>query len=104
MNLMRTNLLRQKQVHFRLKRLGQNDQLSVRDTAKLCLNLRECGPAQIPSKKRTACGKHFLRQSLLITQLSDLRADNVLWFGHAPETELDTKTDGGLNCTVFGAT
>ena len=101
---MRTNFFRQKEVHVHFKRLGQNDQFGVRDATELRFNFGESGAAQIPSKKRTTSGKHFLRQSLLIAQFSDLRANNVLWFSHAPEMELDTKTDDGLNCANFGAT
>jgi hypothetical protein len=40
----------------------------------------------------------------MITQFSDLRPDNILWFSHAPKMELDTKTIPSLNCTNFGAT
>lgn len=101
---MRTNFLRQKQVHVCFERLGQNDQFGVRDAAKLCFNFRERGSAQIPSEKRAAGGKHFLRQLLLVTQFPNLRADNVLRFGHAPKMELDTKMSRRLNCTDFGAT
>lgn len=94
---------RQEGVHFHLESLCQNDQLGICHAAKLRFNLRERGTAQIPSLNRTASGEHFLRQSLLIAQLSDLRANDVLRFGHAPKTELDTKTGEELNCTNFGA-
>jgi hypothetical protein len=40
----------------------------------------------------------------LVTQFPNLRADNVLRFGHAPKMELDTKMNRRLNCTDFGAT
>jgi hypothetical protein len=94
----------QKNIHIRLECIRQNKQFSVRHTAKLCLNFRERCTTQIPSLDRTTCGKHFLCQSLLIAQFSDLWSDNILWFGHAPKMELDTKTSGGLNCADFGAT
>jgi len=54
-------------------------------------------------KNRAAGGKHFLRHALLVAQFSDLRADDVLRFGHAPKMELDTKTSGELNCSIIGA-
>ena len=94
----------QKGIHLHIQSLCENYQLGIRDTAKLRFDFRERGAAQIPSKKRTACGKHFLRQFPLITQFSDLRPDNVLQFSHAPETELDAKAGSVLNCTNFGAT
>jgi hypothetical protein len=95
---------RQQRADIHLERVGQNDQFSVRHATKLRLNFRECCAAQIPSQNRTAGRKHFLCQSLLITQFSDLWSDNILWLGHAPKMELDTKTTPLLNCTDFGAT
>jgi hypothetical protein len=95
---------RKERVDLHLEGLGQNDQFRVRHAPELRFDFRERGAAQLPTLKRTARGEHFLRQLLLITQFSYLRADNVLRFGHAPKTELDTKPDGELNCTNFGAT
>jgi hypothetical protein len=95
---------RKKRADIHLDRICQNHQFGICHAAKLRLNFRERGAAQIPSLNRAARGKHFLRQFLLIAQLSDLRPDNVLRFGHAPKTELDPKTTRGLNCTNFGAT
>jgi hypothetical protein len=95
---------RQKHIDICFERICQNEQFGVRYTAKLRLNFRQCCAAQVPPLNRTARGKHFLCQSLLIAQFSDLRSDNILWFGHAPKMELDTKTIPSLNCTNFGAT
>ncbi len=97
---------RQERVNFHFESLCQNDQFGVRDAAKLRLDFGERATAQIPSENRTAGGKHFLRHVLLVTQLSDLRADDVLRFSfsHAPKTELDSRTTSKLNCSNFGAT
>jgi len=95
---------RQNCADFHLERLRQNDQFGIRDAAKLRFYLGKRSTAQIPAEDRTAGGEHFLRQPLLVAQLPDLRPDNVLWFGHAPKTELDTKTSGELNCSIIGAT
>lgn len=95
---------RQQRTDIRLERICQNDQFSIGYTAKLRLNFRERRAAQVPPLNRTTRGKHFLCQSLLIAQFSDLRSNNILWFGHAPKMELDTKTGRVLDCTNFGAT
>ncbi len=94
---------RQKGCCFHLERLGQNHQFGIRDATKLRFNFRERAATQIPTENRTAGGEHRLRHFLLITQLSDLRANNVLWFSHAPKMELDTTLAEELNCSVIGA-
>jgi hypothetical protein len=100
----RTRFLgRQDRINFHLESLCQNNQFSVRDTAKPRFDFGERATAQIPSKNRTAGGKHFLRHFLLITQLPDLRPDNVLRFCHAPKTELDCRDARELNCSNIGA-
>jgi hypothetical protein len=102
---MRTAFLNWKEgVHIHFQRFRQNDQFGICDAAKSRFNFRECASTQIPSENRAAGSKHLLRQFLLITQFSDLRSDNILRFGHAPKTELDTKAAGGWNCSVIGAT
>jgi hypothetical protein len=95
---------RHKKVDIHFECVCQNKQFGVRHTAKLRFDFRERCTAQIPSLNRTTGGKHFLCQSLLIAQFSDLRSDYILWFGHAPKMELDTKTIPSLNCANFGAT
>ena len=95
---------RQDRVDFHFESLCQNDQFGIRDAAKLRFDFGERATAQIPSENRTTGGEHFLRQFLLITQLSDLRPDNVLRFGHAPKTELDCREARELNCSNIGAT
>lgn len=95
---------RQQRTDIHLERICQNNQFSIGYAAKLRLNFRECCAAQVPPLNRATCGKHFLCQSLLIAQFSDLRSNNILWFVHAPKMELDTKTIPSLNCTNFGAT
>ena len=51
--------------------------------------------------------KKLLRQPLLVSQFSHLRADNVsqqfLFSRHAPEMELDNRIAGGPDCSNFGA-
>jgi hypothetical protein len=94
---------RQESCCFHLERPGQNHQFGIRDATKLRFNFRERAATQIPTEDRTARGEHCLRHFLLITQLSDLRADNVLRFSHAPKMELDTTLTEELNCSVFGA-
>lgn len=93
-----------KRANINFERSCQNDQFGIGYAAQLRFDFRERSAAQIPALNRTTRGKHFLREFLLITQLSDLRADYVLRFCHAPKTELDTKTASELNCTDFGAT
>ena len=95
---------RQDRVDFHFESLCQNDQFGIRDTAKLRFDFGKRATAQIPSENRTAGGEHFLRQFLLITQFSDLRPDNVLQFGHAPKTELDSREASEFNCSDIGAT
>ena len=94
----------QDRADFHLERLRQNHQFGIRDAAKLRLDFGKRAPAQIPAEDRTAGGEHFLRQSLLVAQLPDLRPDDVLRFGHAPKTELDSRMAGELNCSIIGAT
>lgn len=94
---------RQNRADFHFESLCQNDQFGIRDTAKPRFDFGKCATAQIPTENRTAGGEHFLRQFLLITQLSDLRPDNVLRFGHAPKTELDCRDARELNCSNIGA-
>jgi len=89
---------------FHLERPCQDDQLGVRDATKLRLDFGERAPAQIPTAQRAAGGEHRLRQFLLVTQLPDLRPDNVLRFRHAPKTELDSSETRELNCSNIGAT
>ena len=91
-----------RRLHF--ERLCQDHQFGIRDAPKLRFNFRERAATQIPTEDRTARGEHCLRHFLLITQLSDLRANNVLRFSHAPKMELDTTLAEELNCSVFGAT
>ena len=96
---------RQDRADFHFESLGENDQFGICDTAELRFDLGERATAQIPSENRTAGGEHFLRHFLLITQLSDLRPDNVLQlFSHAPKTELDSREASELNCSNIGAT
>ncbi len=94
---------RQQCRRLHLECLCQNHQFGIRDTAQLRFNFGERAATQIPTEKRATGGKHSLRHLLLITQLANLRADNVLRFGHAPKMELDTTWRRGLNCSVFGA-
>ena len=94
---------RQEGCCFHLERPSQNHQFGIRDATKLRFNFRERAATQIPAENRTAGGEHCLRHFLLITQLPDLRANNVLRFSHAPKMELDTTLTEELNCSVFGA-
>ena len=94
---------RQQCRRLHLERPRQNYQFGIRDATKLRFNFRERAATQIPTEDRTARGEHCLRHFLLITQLSDLRANNVLRFSHAPKMELDTMLTEELNCSVFGA-
>lgn len=90
------------------ERIGQNHQFKVCDASQLRLNLGKRCTAQFQPQHGATRGEQFLRQTSLVSQFSDLRADNVLRsfssFCHAPEMELDTMETGGLNCSVFGAT
>jgi hypothetical protein len=91
-----------------LECFGQDCQFSVSDAAQLSFNLRERPPTQFQPQHRAACGKKLLRQSLLVTQFSDLRAGNVLRLfmfssRHAPKMELDGITKGAFNCSDIGA-
>ncbi len=90
---------------FHLERLRQDHQFRIRDATKLGFDFREGAPAQFQSKHRAAGRKQLLCQPLLVTQFPDLRPDDVLrMFSHAPEMELDIKTGGASDCSVFGAT
>ena len=97
------SLGRQDRADFHLQCLRQNNKFGICDAAKLCFNLGERASAHIPAENRAAGGKHFLRQFLLVTQLSDLRPDNVFQFDHAPKTELDSIQTIELNCSNIGA-
>jgi hypothetical protein len=95
---------RQEGIHVHFEGFSQHNQFRVRDATELGLDLRECPPAQVPTKNRTPGGEHFLRYSLLVAQFSDSRAHNVLRFsGHAPKMELDRKLGLGSDCSNFGA-
>jgi len=95
---------RQQCRRFHLERLRQDDQFGIRYAAKLRFDFRECAATQFQSEHRTTRREQFLRQSLLVTQFPDLRADDVLRFDHAPIMELDLILLRGLNCSVYGAT
>jgi hypothetical protein len=90
------------------ERFRQKHQLRIGNATQLGLNLGKCGAAQFQSQDGATGGVHFLRQSSLVSQFSDLRANNILRtfssFCHAPEMELDTRESGALNCSVIGAT
>jgi hypothetical protein len=94
--------------YFHFQGLSQKHQFKIRDASQLRLNFREGGAAQFQPQDAAAGGKHFLRQTSLVSQFPDLWADNVLRpissFCHAPEMELDTNKGRPLNCSVFGAT
>lgn len=93
----------QKRVHIHFKSLCQKHQFGIRNTAELRLDFREGATTQIPAKNRTPGSKHLLRHLLLITQFSDLRADNVFRLAHAPEMELDSRMSDVMNCSIIGA-
>lgn len=95
---------RQQCRRFHFERLRQDNQFGIRYATKLRFNFREGAAAQFQPEHRTARREQFLCQSLLVTQFPDLRADNVLRFGHAPIMELDLILLRGLNCSVYGAT
>jgi hypothetical protein len=73
----------------------------------LRFDLGQGGAAQFEAKNGAAGGKKLLRQALLVSQFSNLRADNVsqqfLFSRHAPEMELDNRVEGGPDCSDFGA-
>jgi hypothetical protein len=90
--------------HIYFQGFCENDQFGVRHATKLRLDFRERAAAQVPAENGTPGGEHSLRQFLLIAQFSDLRADDVFRFYHAPKMELDTNRAGVLNCSIIGAT
>lgn len=94
--------------YFHSKGFSQNQQFRVRDTSELRLYFREGRPAQLQPKNRATGRKKLLRQSPLISQFSDLRADDVahpfLSCGHALKMELESNEDGALSCSKLGAT
>jgi hypothetical protein len=73
----------------------------------LRFDLRQGGAAQFKAKNGAAGRKKLLRQTLLVSQFSNLRADNVslqfLFSRHAPEMELDNRCERGPDCSNFGA-
>ena len=93
-------------LHF--QSLCQNHEFIVRHTSKLRLDFGQACAAQFQAQDRAAGGKQFLRQSPLVPQFSNLRANNVLRtfssFCHAPELELDNIEGRALNCSNIGAT
>jgi hypothetical protein len=100
---------RRKQIrHTDPQCLGQYHQFGIGHTALLCFDFRERRPAQFQSQGRTALGRQLLRQSLLITQSSDLRADHAaqLLFSlcHAPQMEPYGSASLPRRCSAFGAT
>jgi len=94
--------------YFHFKSASQHHKFKVRDASQLCLNFRQGCAAQFQPQDGAAGGEHFLCQSPLVSQFSDLRADNVLrTFSlscHAPKMELDSIESGALDCSSFGAT
>jgi hypothetical protein len=93
-------------VHFQSFR--QNYKFYVGNTAQLGFNFRECAATQFQSEHGAPSRKHLLRHLILITQFSDLRANQIFRFlllssRHAPETELDTSMKRLSNCSDIGA-
>jgi len=80
---------------------GQDVQLRVSHTAELRLDFRQRSPAQIPAEYATPSCEAFLGYSQLITQLPNLRPDNVLCFGHAPISELDRIRTRALDAPIL---
>lgn len=104
LSLARTYPLRGKERGwFNLQSFGQHYQFGIGHTTKLRLNFRESCTAQFQAQNRALCRKHFLRQPLLIAQFSNLRPNDILWSGHAPQLELDRKMILEWNCSGFGA-
>lgn len=100
---------RNKRRYFNSESLRQNYKFKVRNTSELRFNFGQGCATQFQSQDGAARSEQFLRQSSLVPQFSDLRADNILRpflssFCHAPELELDNIESGALNCSVFGAT
>jgi len=94
--------------HINSQSLGQNHQFRIGQAAQLRFDFRERRPAQLQSQDRTPSRKQLLRQSLLITQPPDLRADHVapLLFSlcNAPQTERYGSANHPRWYSDFGAT
>lgn len=95
---------RKKRCRIYFQGFRQDHQFGVSHATQLRFNLREGRPAQFQAQDRASGGEHFLCQSPLVAQFSDLRADNIFIFRHAPETELDNNQRRTLDCSVIGAT
>src|SRR5437867_9713021 len=78
-------------IQLRLERMSQYSQFRISHAPQLRLDFRERAAAQIPAKDVTSGGERLLCHFLLITQLSDLWANNVLGSAHAPFSELDRR-------------
>jgi hypothetical protein len=89
------------------QRIRQCDQLGIRHTTQLGFDLGQGGATQFEAKNGATSRKKLLRQPFLVSQSSDLRADNVLrsslFLRHAPEMELDNRVTTGPDCSNFGA-
>jgi hypothetical protein len=99
---------RRKQIrNLHSQSVRQDDQFRIGHPSQLRFNFGERRPAQLQTQHRTARCKHFLRQAILISQASDLRANNIAGpffsFDHAPDSERKPIEIWPAICSIFGA-
>ena len=94
---------RQQGLDAGLQYIGEGNQFEIRHATQLSFDLRQRGAAHVQSANSTSCCQHLLRQASLVAKFSNLRSDDVLRPGHAPDLELDLRAWPLFNCSGFGA-